>query len=108
MNARIAPFYSSGSDFPDRVWVYLPGRIGIARDNDLPESKLIAWAEIYWQNADAEQAREAQLRADCPGRQIFSGQLPDHDVEWNGAPGHYLYCLKDRRRHGKYQVLKAI
>lgn len=51
---------------------------------------------------------EEDLRALCPEKQIFQGFLPCDDTEWQGKGSEYMYVLKDRKRHGKYQVLQAV
>jgi hypothetical protein len=99
--------YGSGSSIPNLCWVRLDGRNAISLDYDRPEPELIAQAEIYWRNQDAWQAVENQLRTSYPDTQIYQGPLPTYDVEWHGAEGQYIYCLKSRRARGKYQVLSA-
>ena len=100
----ISRYYGSGSDTPNKAWVALMGRPAISLVNDT-DAALEALAVAYWANADEGERAEAALRAANPGRQVYGGQLPARDVEWNGEPGWYMYVLKDRRARGKYQVL---
>jgi hypothetical protein len=104
----ITRYYGSGSSTPNLCWVRLDGRNAISLDYNRPEAELIAQAETYWRNQDAWQVVENQLRSHYPDTQIYQGPLPTRDVEWNGPEGQYLYCLKNRKAHGKFQILCAM
>jgi len=53
-------------------------------------------------------AIEAGFQAAHQGAQKYQGYLPCHDIDWAGAPGEYIYCLKNRKKGGKYQILAAV
>lgn len=104
--ATIARYYGSGADTANKAWVTISGRSAVSVDlDDRTDEQLIAAVETYWQNADSKKRAEEALREKYPGTQIYGGLLPHADVEWGGEPGYYTYCLKPRRKNGKYQVL---
>jgi len=51
---------------------------------------------------------ENSLSVLYPKRQIFQGFLPCDDTDFGGKLSEYVYVLKDRKRHGKYQILQAV
>ena len=59
-------------------------------------------------NIDPDQMTESAMRERYPGQQIYSGNLPCHDVIWNGDPGWYTYVLADRRKRDKDNKLKFV
>jgi len=103
-----------------RIWIEELGAIrykwalcrdGIARQlgraNESNEV-IIDRAEKAVQAKEKADRLEAGLRSKYPDKQIYSGFLPASDVEWDEQGGYYLYILKDRKKHGKYQVQEAV
>lgn len=91
------------------VGVRLPNRpsVTVARDSeDLSDTQLGQRAVAYWQARDREDSLANALRQKYH-RQVYIGTLPTYDVETE-LKGSYAYVLKDRRRHGKYQILEAM
>ena len=94
-----------------QAWVRLPGRpalcLGELGD---PESALIEWAVEAWAEADRVKTVKAEFQVKHPDSQIYRGWLPttDDNIEWTGEEGEYFYCLKNRRKKGKYQIAEAI
>lgn len=107
--SKVIRYFSSGSNVPDRAWVYIDGRDSAVSCDvyNLTDDEAIAQAVRFWERRDHEDALAESVRAKSGGRQVFSGNLPCSDVEWSGKPGWYTYTLKDRRRHGKFQVMVA-
>jgi len=91
------------------AWVSIPGRssVCVGRQGEL-ETTIIDRAIIHWQRHDAYKIIEDAMRAKHPEQQLYTSMLPQPDVIWDGQEGYYLYCLKDRRKAGKYQVLDAV
>ena len=80
-------------------WANIESRPSVMVGNEkaMTRAEAIQAGERYWQNDDALKIREAALRSRNPGRQVFSGLLPSHDIAWNGEPGYYIFILADRR-----------
>ena len=90
------------------IEVRLPNRpaVSVARDDEhLVDVELVARATSYWQARDKEELTANTLRLKY-NRQVYIGILPTNDVDTT-LSGHYAYVLKDRKRHGKYQILDA-
>lgn len=106
---KVCRYFSPGSNTPDRAWVYIDGRDSAVSCDvyGKTDDEAIAQAVKFWERRDYENALADSVRSKSGNRQVFSGDLPCADVEWNGEPGWYTYTLKDRRRHGKHQVLEA-
>ena len=106
MEANITKYELGGIRY---ISVRLPNRsaVTVARDDaELSVMQLEQKAIAYWQFRDNEETVANALRQKH-NRQVYIGYLPTHDIETE-LEGNYVYVLRNRRRHGKYQILEAV
>lgn len=90
-------------------WIRLPGLPCMCRGgNDTPDEEVIQNAIGNYKIRYKKEKVEVGLRSKYPNKQLYEGSLPEDDVTFEGKPGIYIYILKDRKRHKKYQVQEAI
>jgi len=92
-------------------WASVPGHptrcVGRVDDTTKEEAAQRAIKIAY--NSDLWAELETNLHLEFPNKQIYKGSPSMcRDINWAGLPDkEYLYVLKDRRKHGKYQILRA-
>lgn len=93
-------------------WVSVPGHPTrcVGHEYDTTRDEAIERGIQCAENDDAWDVVEAKIRAEFPNRQLYKGTFGrGNDIDWTGfLPNtEYIYVLKDRRRHGKYQIAAA-
>ena len=90
-------------------WIRLPGLpLMCMGENKTPDKEIIQRAISQYKSRYNKRKIDNKLSSKYPYKQLYESMLPESDVEFTGDPGLYIYVLKTRRRHGKYQVQEAI